>query len=190
MKNFKILALALVTIVSLSSCSNDDSTAAPVNEEEVLTTVTATFTPVAGGAPIVLMSRDLDGDGPAAPVVTVSGNFTAGANYTGAVTFLNETTTPVTNTTLEIQEESLDHQLFFQQSGLGTFAYADADADANGHPVGLSFTYKAAAAPVTGNLTITLRHLPNKSGVNVPAGDITNAGGGTDAEVTFAVTVQ
>ena len=188
MKNFKILALALVTIVSFSSCSDDDSVAAPVNEEEVLTTITATFTPAAGGTPIVLMSRDLDGDGPAAPVVTVSGNFTTGADYTGAITFLNETTTPVTNTTLEIQEESLDHQLFFQQSGLGTFAYADRDA--NGHPVGLSFTYKAAAAPARGNLTITLRHLPNKSGANVSTGDITNAGGGTDAEVTFPVVVQ
>ena len=48
----------------------------------------------------------------------------------------------------------------------------------------------ASATPATGNLTITLRHLPNKSGVNVPGGDITNAGGGTDAEVVFPVVVQ
>jgi len=188
MKNFKILALALVTVISFSSCSDDDSATTPVNEEEVITTVTATFTPVAGGSAIVLMSRDLDGDGPNAPVITASGNFKAGAEYNGAVTFLNETTNPVTDTTLEIHEESADHQLFYQQSGLGVFSYSDKDA--NGHPVGLSFNYKAAAAPITGSLTITLRHLPNKSGTNVPAGDITNAGGGTDAEVTFPVTIQ
>ena len=188
MKNFKTLALALVTIVSFTACSDDDSATTPVNEEEVLTTITATFTPAAGGTPVILMSRDLDGDGPAAPVVTVTGSFAVGTDYNGTVTFLNETTTPATNTTLEIEEEGADHQLFFQQSGLGTFAYADQDA--NGHPIGLNFTYKAAAAPTAGNLTITLRHLPNKAGTNVAAGDIANAGGGTDAEVTFAVTVQ
>lgn len=187
MKNFKILALALVTIVSFSSCSDDDSST-PVLEQEVITTVTATFTPTAGGTAIVLKSQDLDGDGPDAPVVTASGNFTAGASYTGAVTFLNELTNPVTNTTEEIQELSLEHQIFFQQSGLGVFAYADKDAD--GHPIGLNFTYTAAAAPVTGSLIVTLRHLPNKSGVNVSTGDITNAGGSTDAEVTFPVTIQ
>ena len=188
MKNFKILALALVTMVSFSSCSDDDSTATPVNEEEVLTTVTATFTPAAGGTAIVLKSQDLDGDGPDAPVVTVSGTFKAGAAYTGTVTFLNETTNPVTDTTLEINEESLDHQIFFQQTGLGVFTYSDKDAD--GHPIGLHFNYTAAATPVTGSLTVTLRHLPNKAGANVSTGDITNAGGGTDAEVTFPVTIK
>lgn len=187
MKNFRIHALSLVALVTFSSCSNDDNPT-PVNEEEVITTVTATFTPATGGTPIVLMSRDLDGDGPDAPVVTVSGNFVAAAAYTGAVTFLNEISNPVINTTLEIQQESLDHQIFFQQAGLGAFGYADLDAD--GHPIGLAFTYTAAASPVTGTLTLTLRHLPNKSGVNVPNGDITSAGGGTDAEVTFPVVVQ
>jgi hypothetical protein len=32
--------------------------------------------------------------------------------------------------------------------------------------------------------------LPNKSGVNVAAGDITNAFGNTDVEVIFNLTVQ
>ncbi|TRW22418.1 type 1 periplasmic binding fold superfamily protein [Flavobacterium zepuense] len=187
MKNFKTLVLALVTIVSLSACSNDD-TPAPVNEEEVITTLTATFTPTAGGAPVVLTSRDLDGDGPNAPVKTVSGNFAAGMAYTGTITFLNELASPADNITEEVHEEATDHQIFFQQSGLGTFTYADMDA--NGHPVGLNFTYTAAATGTNGNLTITLIHLPNKSGANVANGDITNAGGGTDAEATFAVTVE
>jgi len=188
MTNFRTLALALVTIVSFTACSDDDSATTPVNEEEVITTLTATFTPAAGGASVVLTSRDLDGDGPDAPVKTVSGNFVAGAAYTGTVTFLNELASPAENITDEIHEEAVDHQIFFQQSGLGTFGYADVDA--NNHPVGLNFTYTAAPAATSGNLTITLIHLPNKSGVNVPAGDITNAGGGTDAEATFAVTVQ
>jgi len=187
MKNFKILALALVTFVSFTACSDDD-TPAPTNEEEVITTITATFTPAAGGAPVVLTSRDLDGDGPNAPVKTVSGNFAAGVAYTGNVTFLNELASPADNITDEIHEEATDHQIFFQQSGLGNFTYGDTDA--NGQPIGLNFNYTAAPAATSGNLTITLRHLPNKSGANVANGDITNAGGGTDAEVTFAVVVE
>ncbi len=187
MKNLKMLAFVAIATISLASCSNDDNVEV-VNEEEVITTITATFTPAEGGDAITLTSRDLDGDGPDAPVVTVSGNFAAGTSYSGTVTFLNELVTPVDNITEEIQEEAVDHQIFFQQNGLGTFTYADTDD--NGHPIGLAFNYTASATATTGNLTLTLRHLPNKSGENVASGDITNAGGGTDSEVTFAVTVE
>ncbi|RYD86178.1 MAG: type 1 periplasmic binding fold superfamily protein, partial [Sphingobacteriales bacterium] len=126
MKNLKISALALVTLISFASCSDDDA-ATPVNEEEVITTITATFTPAAGGTPIVLTSRDLDGDGPDAPVVTVSGNFATGASYNGSVTFLNELTSPAENITEEIHEEGDEHQLFYQ--GVGIFTYTDADVN-------------------------------------------------------------
>lgn len=170
----------------LTSCSNDD-TPAYVNEDEVITTVTATFTPASGGTAITLRSRDMDGDGPTAPVVTVSGPFTAGVSYNGRVTFTNELTSPATNITDEIEEEGTQHQLFFRQSGLGTFIYADTDD--NGRPVGLHFNYTATNAAATGNLTITLRHQPDKGATGVSGGDITNAGGSTDAEVQFPVTV-
>ena len=90
MKNLRILAIAMITVVSLNSCSKDDNKA--VNEEEVITTVTTTLT--GGGQTIFLKSKDLDGDGPNAPVVTVSGPLTAGINYTGTVSFLNEIANP------------------------------------------------------------------------------------------------
>jgi hypothetical protein len=35
-----------------------------------------------------------------------------------------------------------------------------------------------------------LRHLPNKSETGVSSGDITNAGGTTDAQAIFPITVQ
>lgn len=57
--NLKFLALFLSSALVLTSCSNDD---APVNEEEVITTVIVTLT--GGGETITLTSRDLDGDGP------------------------------------------------------------------------------------------------------------------------------
>ena len=186
MKNLKMMALAAI-VVSAASCSNDDKPQ-QVIENEVITTVTATLTPNGGGTAIVLKSQDLDGDGPNAPVVTVSGSVTAGASYTGTVTFYNEMVSPAENITTEIEELGVEHQIFFRQSGLGTFTYADTDAD--GKPIGLRFNYTAATAATSGNLTLTLRHLPNKSGNGVSGGDITNAGGSTDAEVVFPITVQ
>ncbi len=184
MKNLKTLAIALIGITSLISCSKDDNN--PVNEEEVITTVTTTLTN--GTNVITLRSRDLDGDGPNAPVITVSGNLVANTSYTGTVSFLNEIASPADNITTEVLEEGVDHQVFFQApSALGTFAYSDLDA--NGKPIGLQFTLTTTAA-ASGNLLVTLRHEPNKSAAGVSSGDITNAAGATDAAVSYPIVVQ
>lgn len=184
MKNLKLIALLVIPAIFSTSCSNDD---APVNEEEVITTVRTTLT--GGGQVITLTSRDLDGDGPNAPVVTVSGNLVAGTTYTGSTEFLNELEDPAEDITIEVQEEGADHQVFYQlPSSIGTVTYTDTDA--NGRPIGLNFTLVAGTSGSTGTLTVTLRHLPNKTATGVAAGDITNAGGNTDAAVTFSVTVN
>lgn len=185
MKNSKILALALLTVFTFSSCNNDDPEV--VNEEEVITTVTTTLT--AGSSVITLTSRDLDGDGPNAPVITpVVGELKANTTYTGTTTFLNEAVTPADDITAEVKEEGDDHQLFYQAPvAVGTFTYLDADK--NGKPIGLTFTLKTGATATTGNITVVLRHLPAKSASGVATGDITNAGGATDASVPFPVKV-
>lgn len=184
MKNLKLIALLVIPAIFSTSCSNDD---APVNEEEVITTVRTTLT--GGGQVITLTSRDLDGDGPNAPVVTVSGNLVAGTTYTGSTEFLNELESPAEDITIEVQEEGADHQVFYQlASTVGTITYTDTDA--NGKPIGLNFTLVAGTSGSTGTLTVTLRHLPNKIATGVAAGDITNAGGNTDAAVTFSVAVN
>ena len=38
LNKFKTYALIMATVVTLSSCSNDDNNDAPVNEEELITT--------------------------------------------------------------------------------------------------------------------------------------------------------
>ncbi|GAB3710019.1 type 1 periplasmic binding fold superfamily protein [Flavobacterium koreense] len=187
MKTFKLTNKLFLSLfaVALISCSDDDNPA-PVNEEEVITTVRTTL--VGGGQTITLLSKDLDGDGPNAPVVTVSGNLTAGTTYTGSVAFLNETVNPADDITTEVEEEGVDHQIFYQApASIGTFAYTDTDA--NGKPIGLDFTLVTASA-ATGNLTVTLRHLPNKSAAGVSTGNIANAGGATDAQVTYPLVVN
>ena len=184
MKNLKLIALLVIPVIFSTSCSNDD---APVNEEEVITTVTTTL--VGGGQTITLTSRDLDGDGPNAPIVTVSGNLVAGTTYTGSTTFLNELESPAEDITVEVEEEGADHQVFYQlPSSIGTVTYTDTDA--NGRPIGLNFTLVAGTSGSTGTLTVTLRHLPNKTAYGVSGGDITNAGGNTDAAVSFSVAVN
>lgn len=187
MKTIKNLAIVLFSTIYLTSCSNNDDPL-PVNEEEVITTVIATLTPNGGGTAVTLRSVDLDGDGPNAPTVTVSGSLAANTTYTGVMKVLNETESPAEDITLEILEEDEEHQFFFTVTNtIATVAYADSDG--NGNPIGVQFTLATAAAGA-GNVTITLRHEPVKMATGVSAGDITNAGGETDLEVTFSITVQ
>ena len=86
MKNFKLITLALITLLFTNACSNDDDvTPAPVNEEEIITTITVTLTPAGGGTTITLKTQDLDGDGPNLPVTTVSGDLAASTTYNGSI---------------------------------------------------------------------------------------------------------
>jgi hypothetical protein len=190
-KHLKISAIALIAALTFSSCNNDDDDSIPVNEEELITTVTAIYTPVDGGTVVTLQYKDLDGEGANAPLITVSSAFAKNKTYNGTVTFKNESVNPAEDITLEIVEEGVDHQLFYQTTGtLNAFTYGTASSnfDKNGKPVGLQSIFTTTEA-ASGNITITLRHEPNKSAANVSAGDITNAGGSTDAEVSFPISV-
>ena len=169
------------------SCDPDDPD--PINEEEVITRVTYTLTPVGGGSTVSLVFSDPDGDGGTAPVIT-GGSLALGKTYTGVITLLNEAANPDEDITTEVQEEGEDHQFFFSvSSGLtDAFELAYTDADAKGTPIGLKTELTTVKAG-TGTLRLTLRHLPNKTASGVKNGDITNAGGETDVEVDFPVTV-
>ncbi|WP_299836643.1 type 1 periplasmic binding fold superfamily protein [uncultured Tenacibaculum sp.] len=187
MKSIKLLALLFISALVFTGCSDDD-TPDEVVEEEVITTMTITLS-ATGQTDVVLRSQDLDGDGPNAPVLTVSGPFAANTTYTGSIVLLNETESPAENITEEIEEEDEEHQFFYTATGVNaTFAYAGPN-DENGNPVGLNFTLTTGAAS-TGSLGFTLRHEPMKTATGVSTGDITNAGGETDIETTFNVTVQ
>ncbi|MGB5403448.1 MAG: type 1 periplasmic binding fold superfamily protein, partial [Robiginitalea sp.] len=83
MKTIKFLSLFALSGLVLTSCSDDDPE--PVNEEEVITTMTINLVPQGGGTAVRLQSRDLDGDGPEPPVITVSGNFSARTVYNGSI---------------------------------------------------------------------------------------------------------
>jgi hypothetical protein len=186
MKKLQFIALALFTATLFSSCS-DDGHDHGTNEEELITTVITTLT--SGNQTITLTSKDLDGNGPNPPVVTPSVDLTPNTTYTGSVTFLNESLSPAIDLTKEIKEEGEEHQLFFQAApSIGTFTYTDTDA--KGRPIGLAFTLRTAASPTTGTITVVLKHEPNKSASGVAGGSMTNAGGATDASVTYTVVLK
>jgi hypothetical protein len=189
MNTFKKVSILFLSTLVFTACSNDDDNPTPVNEEEVITTLAATLVPVGGGTTVTLETRDLDGDGPNAPVVTVSGPLAVGTVYNGSLELLNETESPAESINAEIEEEDDEHQFFFQASNsIATFAYSDVDG--NGNPLGLEFTLTTSDVSGNGNITITLRHEPNKDAAGVTEGDITNAGGETDIQAVFAVSVQ
>ncbi|WP_237275713.1 type 1 periplasmic binding fold superfamily protein [Tenacibaculum ovolyticum] len=186
MKNIKLLAALFISTLAITSCSDD--TPVPVHEEEVITTMTIELTPNGGGDKVTILSDDKDGEGPTAPEVT-GGNLTANTTYNAVIKLENKLESPAENITLEVAEEADEHQFFYSANGVsGTFAYAG-NNDANGNPVGINFTVTTGDAG-TGTYVVTLRHEPSKSATGVKEGDITNAGGETDIQVTFPITVQ
>lgn len=186
MNNFKILFIALTAIALLTTSCGDDDPDIPV-EPEVITTLNYTLT--GGGSTVTLSFQDLDGDGGNTPTIT-GGTLAANTTYLGSIELLNESNPDdIENITEEIEEEDEEHQFFFQTTGDISVAYDSEDVDADGNPVGLQNTLATGAAGA-GTVTVILRHEPNKGGEGVADGDITNAGGETDIEVTFDVTVQ
>lgn len=195
MKTIKYSILALVALINLNSCSSDDdSTPEIINEEEVITTVELVLTPTTGNV-VTLESKDLDGDGPNAPVLTVSGSLQAGMLYNGVVTLKNESVSPVEVINEEIEEEADDHQFFYGITGGldATVTYTDSENDYlsnnSTNPVGLQFSLQANTAS-SGELTVILIHEPAKDAAGVVNGDITNAAGETDVEQTFNLSIE
>jgi hypothetical protein len=171
----------LVFSFSILSCGGHDHD----HDHELITTVELTLT--SGSSTVQLVSKDLDGDGPNAPIVSVTGSFQKNLIYEGTIRFLNELKQPIENVTEEIEEKDLEHQVFYMVSNnLGSFQYTDFDS--NSKPLGLSTLYTSENIG-SGNLRVVLRHMPNKNASGVVEGNIANAGGETDIEVNFDIVV-
>ena len=185
------LVLLLSGALACASCEKGLAPEPPppaANEGEVITTLRVMFTSVGGAEQRAFTFQDEDGDGGGIPPVITVDPLSQDSVYTAEVLVLNGTAIPTDTISLEIAEEAEDHQFFFQFSGSNA-SVAYNDADANGYPLGLRTTWTVGAA-ATGTVTVTLRHMPDKSAAGVASGDITNAGGETDIEVSFPFVVQ
>ena len=172
---------------------------------EVMTTLTLTFTPGDGGEAFTATWADPENDG--SPVIDDI-TLTNGVTYTVSFGVLNELEDPAEDITPEITDEMDEHQVFFTGTavqGPCNTENADAvidhvydDTDNNGFPIGLSNTFVAKATG-TGVLSVLLRHMPEVNGTPVKTGDLadvmdasgaTALPGSTDINVDFNVTVN
>lgn len=186
MKNLiRLTAMLVLGALLFSSCKKDP---VDTNEEELITTLTMTWTPEGGGTPVVFQFRDLDGDGGNPPVIQTA-PLAASTTYNVSITLLDESVSPAGDITKEVRDEGHEHQFFFATTSGLSLSFAYLDSDKNGAPIGLE-TRMLTGEAGTGILRVTLRHDLNKGASGVPQGDISNAGGETDIEVDFPVTVQ
>lgn len=181
--NKSLLASLALGALIFSSCEKDH--AHVHNEHEVMTTLTYTLT-AADADTVTLKFIDLDGEG-GEDGTTIGGTLKANTTYAGSIEILNETETPAEDVTIEILEEDEDHQFFFTTTEGLTVSYSDKDE--NGNPIG-QLNSLTTGGEGAGTIMITLLHEPNKSGTGVAGGDMTEAGGETDIEVTFDVDVK
>ena len=192
MKKQTFLLPLLILSLIFTGCSDDDDHddhSHPVNEQEVITTVEVTLSD--GTNSYVLIWEDLDGDGPDLPIIT--GATIPSNSYDAEIQLYNKTLDPTDDeyvVTTEILEEDVDHQFFFNASnGLNVFDFVYADADVDGNPIGQQFIIEDVSGSGC-DLNIVLLHEPNKNADGVSDGDITNAGGDTDIDITFPIIVQ
>lgn len=174
------LLLAL-PLLATTGCKKDKDEPTPDDENELITTVRYTLTPVGGGTALTAEWKDLDGAGGNAPTI---GSLTLAPNttYTGAVTFLDESKSPADDITAEVNTESYEHLVVYTPTPANLVSVTRTDRDRNNLEVGLT-TRLITATAASGSLKITLRHQPGaKNGQPEP--------GSTDAEVTFPLTVR
>jgi hypothetical protein len=165
-----------------------DNCSVPVNEQEIITTVEVTLTGT-GGTDYVLSWEDIDGNGPAEAVLV--GATLPSGTYSGDIQLYNKTLDPSDYgyvLTTEVLEEDLDHQ-FFYNAGTGLdVTYNYTDMDSAGNPIGQTFDLYAYAG--AGDFTIVLIREPDKNAPGVSDGDINNALGETDIDITFPIAVD
>ncbi|NNC82953.1 MAG: type 1 periplasmic binding fold superfamily protein [Flavobacteriales bacterium] len=181
--------MGVIAVAMFSACEKDDEEDPVIpNEEELITTVRFHMVPASGGDTITWTFTDLDGDGGDAPVIVNGAALVAGVTYGTHLEFLNEVEDPIEDITEEVEDEAEEHQVFYMVDGADmTVSYTDSDA--NGFPLGLTTEVMTQSAS-SGSLEIILRHEPEKDEAGVSDGDITNAGGETDIEVSFDITIQ
>ena len=187
--NMRFFASMLLCFTLIVSCSDDDTPPPPPNEEEVITDVTYTFINDANAADTVVLDLvDNDGpDGPNAPVLTVTGTFTAGATYTATLEIFNSIEGE--DITVEVVDEEPDEHFFIYATTLDmTFARSANDVvRTDGNRLGFETTWTANTAGV-GTITAQLWH--DSQSVDDSNGFGTQTGGEDDFDITWMVEIQ
>lgn len=184
-KTSKFFIAAIFCITLITSCNNDDDNPDPVNEVELITNVTLTFTNTANAGDVVIMSNVAPDGQEGAFTNTVNGTFTAGQSYSLDLEITNESDPSDVDDILndDIIPEGDEHFFKYNNSlGMGMIRDASDLAGANGTRLGVSTTWTSGAAG-TGNLQIILVHQPETADDSNQFGSTT--GGEEDFNITF-----
>lgn len=191
MKYFSITLISAF-IFLLASCDKkkDEVIEEPhVHEEELITTIQLVVTNSNGFNETFNYKVDngIGSSNPSTPVIddVVLG---AGTTYNVEIKVLNESETPAEDVTEEVIEESADHLFLLQSSpetGAGSISFSAGSLDANGDAFNQTISFTSGDAG-SGQLTVTLKHEPTDKSATIP----TDAGGETDAQAIFPVTIQ
>ncbi|MCY7349290.1 MAG: hypothetical protein LH606_01305 [Cytophagaceae bacterium] len=183
-KRSRILVLLLTAAVAVTSCKKNEEE--PVEPNELITTVTLTFTEVGMTTSRTVTWKDADGDGGAAPTV---GKLSLSPNKTYAlsVAILDESKSPASNVGEEVAAEKDEHLIVYTPTPANLLTVTITDKDSRTLPVVLSATAVTTAAG-TGKLQVVLRHQPPVGGKDVKDG--TPGPGSTDFDGTFEVEIK
>jgi len=185
MKMLKRSAVLLMAVAAITACKKDDDLPevppAVENEEEVITTMTLTFTDATGTWPTVTTTfRDLDGDGGNGPDIFDTIRLVSNTTYDVTIDLLNETESPAEDIGAEILDEDDEHLFCFTESGADvTIVRTDSDGT---YEVGLESQWTVGAIS-NGTVQVVLKHQPDVK-------DGTCAPGETDIDVTFVTEIQ
>jgi hypothetical protein len=191
---FSIFALAALTFVACED-DDDDDTPPDVNEEELITDLVLNFFDPDAQTTLTYRFSDPDGPGGNDPVID---DIVLDQNvaYNVSVEVLDASNpNDVEDITTEIQAEDEEHQFFYilenGASNVLTVSYLGSDVDANGNPIGLETGWITTGETSGGEtVKVILLHEPDKNAEGVSDGDPANAGGKTDIEVTFNLTIN
>ncbi len=185
MKSTKFFLTLFMGLALFTSCSDDDDNPEPVNEEELITNVTLTFTNNDDASDVVILASIApDGqDGTSAEAVT--GSFTSGATYSLALSILNASESPADDVLNDdVIPEADEHFFSYAVSGVNLTMTRDADdvAGPDGSNLGVNTTWVAGEAS-SGNVQIILTHEPGSVDDSNGFGSAT--GGSQDLNITF-----
>ena len=188
-KTTRIIFSVIVISSVFYSCKDKDkdpSNPAPINPQELITTVKLTLTDASdSNNTFTVQWKDTDGPGALAPVIDTLVLDTS-KTYNAVVSVLDETKSPVDDITTEIKEEAESHQFFYTLSSnlTGRVSITRTDKDLNNLPVGLELQLSTTAGTsAQGTLNVVLSHYDGVPKTASPSAE-------SDIDITFPVRLK
>jgi hypothetical protein len=180
MKKNKLILFLSAAILTLQACKKDSDLPKlpePINEPEVITSLTLTFTDSANASNIITANFiDNDGDGGNQPSTFDTIKLKSNTTYFTSLSIFNSIVNE--EITSEIVEEDNDHLFIYKPTGLDlAINVTDHDSNIPPLPIGLKSKWRTGNTG-NGTMQIILKHQPGiKDGTEAP--------GDTDVDLNF-----